>query len=252
MNNAEQLLATTVYLEACEGEESFSGTGFFCQFPMLNGRKVVALVSCRHLLESAKTIKFWIRLQAGGLPTDESYEIVMNLNGQAICHPDKEIDLAAVIIHHIDKHVEEQTGRKPFYRALSLEHIPKGLVWNDIYPGDDVLIIGCPGSLRDDFDSTPFIRRGTIANFSRHPNQRAFYVDAPIIAGSSGSPIILDSHISYDKVNPGYHLRSRSYFVGVITVSLEDDDADFHMGKAIKSDAVIELMSSLLMSYGLQ
>lgn len=249
MSNVDQVLASTVYLEAFDGQETFSGTGFFCAFPMPNDKSAIALVSCRHLLEDAEILSFWLPLKSGALPSDDMFEVKMSLNKKATLHPDPEIDLAAIVIHHIDEHVEKTCGRRPYYRSLTLSHVPKGNDWGDIYPGDDVLIIGCPGGLKDAFDKSPFVRKGSIANLRRRADQPRFFVDAPTLAGASGSPVIVDSHIAFDRANLFYELRTRFYLAGIIVSGLEAEGSDLHIGEAVKADTLPALFQALIAFY---
>ena len=97
LSNAEQMLFSTAYIEVLCEEGLSMGIGFFAQFEMPNGKNAVALVSCRHLLENAASVKFWSHIQGeGGRLSGRFVEATIKLEGRATLHPNPDIILPAL------------------------------------------------------------------------------------------------------------------------------------------------------------
>jgi hypothetical protein len=250
LSNAEQILYSTVFIETLYGDSRATGTAFFNQFTMPNGRSAVSLVSCRHVLEGAQAVRLWCPIQTeDGQPSDRHADITLRIDGKATVHPNPDIDLAGVIIHHIEK-APFLKGEKLFYRALSEALIPDHAQWENLSVADPILVPGCPAGLFEERDRTPFFRRGIIASLPRDSLRPHFYIDMPTIDGSSGSPVIIDSHFSYNRKGGGYELRSRFYLIGIVTDGLEvsghNGNQDLHFGKVVRANNLRQLNMAIL------
>lgn len=249
-SNIEQLLHSTVYVEVLDGDTRATGTAFFSEFKLPNARSVVVLVSCRHVFQNAQTVRYWIPIaDKGGLPSGRFADITIELDGKATLHPNPNIDLAGVVTHHVDDQPFLK-GEKLFYRTLPESIIPSASEWTDIGVGDNVYVPGCPQGLFDEVEHTPFVRGGIISNFPRDPSRPFFHIDIPTYDGSSGSPVIVDAHYSFNRGEGSYEIRNRFYLIGIVTDGLEVESekgrADLHFGKAVKSDRLRELHSAIL------
>ncbi len=250
LSNAEQILYSTVFVETIDGDSRATGTAFFHQFTMPNGRSAVSLVSCRHVLGGAQTLRFWCPIQrADGHPSDRHADIMFRLDRNVTTHPDSDIDLAGVIIHHIDN-APFLKGEKLFYRALSEALIPDHSQWEDLSVADPIFVPGCPAGLFEKQDRTPFFRSGIIASLPRDSLRPHFYIDMPTINGASGSPVIIDSHFSFNRAGGGYELRNRFYLIGIVTDGLEfthqNGNQDLHFGKVVRANNLRQLNAAIL------
>lgn len=253
LSNIEQLTFSTFRIEVETKNDTAFATCFFVQFKLPNGNNAVLAISSRHVLNGAINVRISIPVErCGGRLPEYFANITVKLNGKIICHPSPDIDLAGFIIHHIENS-DLPEGDKFYYRAISEINIPTFEDWDDINLGDEVFAIGCPHGLEDERNKRPLVRKGVIALLPKELERPFLYIDMPTHGGSSGSPVIIDSFFSYNRVNSSYELRSRFYLIGVISSGLELQDsdagtedkflADLHLGKLVRSDKINEMIN---------
>jgi hypothetical protein len=263
LSNTEQVAHSTFRIEVTTTTEVAVATGFLAEFTLPNGNKAVAMISSRHVLQGALKVRVWVPIEkrCGRLP-ERFADITIELDGKATFHPDLDVDLAGFIFHHIEKQVLP-SDEKLFYTAISTKSIPVLEEWSDISIGDDVFVVGCPEGLEDVRNRRPLVRKGIIASFPKELERPNFLIDVPTLTGSSGSPVIIDTHISFNRPKMEYELRSRFYLVGVVSDGLElqiesteeqgsQTLADLHLGKVVRSDKLLELIDSILFGYGIR
>ncbi len=144
-------------------------------------------------------------------------------------------------------------GRNYFIGTIPSSLIPIGPSWETVCIGDDIYVSGCPSGLHDSVNHSPFLRKGVVASFPRDGRSH-FFIDCPTIEGSSGSPVFIDSHVSFNRTLGQYDIGSRFFLVGVVTDGLEQmTDAgriDLHFGKAARSDTLPLLYKEILNTLG--
>ncbi len=263
LTNTEQIVYSTFRIEVETPEQRVVATGFFGQFKLQNGNSAIAFVSSRHVLEYAESVRLWIPVErTGGRLPERFADITIRLNSEVTCHPDPAVDLAGFIIHHVEKHFTSE-DEKLFYRAISEQQIPTLQDWDDVSVGDDIFVVGCPHGLEDERNKRPLVRKGVIATLGKETDRPNMLIDVPTLEGSSGSPVIIDTHFAFDRSLRKYELRSRFYLVGVVSAGLElqevEEDvehakllADLHLGRVVRSDKVAELYRAILDQYGLK
>jgi Trypsin-like peptidase domain len=256
LSNIEQATYSTFRIVVRNSQEYLQGTGFFGQFKLSSGENAIALVSARHVLEGAITVQLFIPVERfGGRLPERFADVTLTLNGNATIHPDSAIDLAGFIVHHVDNQPLPE-GERLFYRALSSEQIPSAEGWSDVSVGDEIYVLGCPHGIEDERNRRPIVRRGAIANLAKELERPSIIIDVPTLEGSSGSPVILDSHFSFNRQTARYDLRSRFYLIGVVTDGFEAHQmsdppptghlrADLHLGRVVRSDKLIELYKAI-------
>ena len=253
LSNAEQIIYATVYIEVQSPFGHAAGTGFFGAFRLPNGGNAIALVSCRHLLEGASSVRYWCNIASrDGCPSGRFADITVQLDGGATSHPDLNVDLSAFIVHHVENQAFLK-GERLFFRSIPDSLIPAESNWETVCIGDEIYVAGCPSEQRDSVDNSAFLRKGIIASLPRDGRSH-FFIDCPTIEGSSGSPIFIDSHVSFNRTKGQYEIGSRFFLVGVVTGGLEEitDDGriDLHFGKAARSDALPMLYKEILNNAG--
>ncbi len=246
LSNAEQLLYSAVKLEvATQDGNDVQGTGCLIRFELQNGKNAVALVSCRHVLEGASSVKLSINLEnEHGKPSGKFCYCNFDIEDGVSYHPDENIDLAGFIFHHVERRIQFNL----FYLPISEEYIPSGNFWANISVGDRVLVPGFPWGLEGDLDRTPFMRSGVISNRLHGNIDECFAIELSNMDGASGSPVIMDSFFSFDKINGSYNLTPRFLFLGIFVSGLTNDPSTplTHLGKVVKSDQLHRLLKQIL------
>jgi hypothetical protein len=98
---------------------------------------------------------------------------------------------------------------------------------------EDVLMVGYPVGIWDQYNNAPIFRKGITAT---HPaldyqGKKKFLIDAACFPGSSGSPVFIFNHGSYSDKKGGIVVGDRLYFLGIL-----------HAGPQYKADGNIEIV----------
>lgn len=195
-----KLLFTTIRIEAhlANGRSSV-GTGFFFLFDQDKESSVLVLVTNKHVIQSADEVTFWLHESNNqNEPIDSSVGISLRGSGKTrvsdwwIYHPADDVDLCAVPCAYLFSKAEEM-NKTIYLQALDEEQIPTEDVLNNLMPFEDILMIGSPIGLWDEFNNLPLVRRGITAShpaidFKGNPTG---VVDIAAFPGSSGSPILI-------------------------------------------------------------
>lgn len=212
------LSTTTIKIDASGSR----GTGFLFGFMIDKENLAPILVTNKHVLKDAKTIKLRISTSAqgdyetrGGIA---EYLIKSGLEQMIIEHPDPRIDLAAICVGPI---YNDLMGRKLFgYGNMFIEtDIITQTELNEISVADDILMVGYPIGLSDDKHNLPIVRRGIIASDPNLPfdGKEQFLIDCACFPGSSGSPVVTKEHFSLtDTTGQILASKKRSALIGIL------------------------------------
>jgi len=212
------LSTTTIKIDASGSR----GTGFLFGFMIDKENLAPILVTNKHVLEGAETVKLRISTSAqgdyetrGGIA---EYLIKSGLEQMIIEHPDPKIDLAAICIGPI---FNDLMSRKLFgYGNMFLEtDIITQTELNEISVADDILMVGYPIGLSDNKHNLPIVRRGIIASDPNLPfdGKEQFLIDCACFPGSSGSPIVTKEHFFLtDATGPILASKKRSALIGIL------------------------------------
>jgi Trypsin-like peptidase domain len=192
---SDELIHTTVRVEAWDATASHTGTAFFFNFEFGIDTVMPMLVTNRHVLAGMTRAALHLTYEDdAGNPIFGKHTrlIVQNLQARVLYHPDDGVDLALLMIADTIKD-NRQAGTPLHYRAASLEHIVIPVPYDSLTAIEEVLMIGYPNSLWDRVNNLPIVRRGITATpIARDYNGRPeFVIDAACFPGSSGSPIFL-------------------------------------------------------------
>lgn len=201
----EQLVHSTVRIETTLRSGCVScGTGFFMNFPGLEGQFVPAVATNKHVVAGAALGKFHLTLNKEGMPDLGNHrEIALdNFEARWIGHPDPNVDLAIFLVGPLINEIS-QAGLDPFYVSLPTDIIPKADERKTFSAMEDVVMIGYPSGIWDSINNLPVIRRGITAT---HPavswnGKPEFLTDIASFPGSSGSPVLLVNLNGYTDVN---------------------------------------------------
>lgn len=262
MSLSEQLTYSTVLINCEYNDGSFGrGTGFIIELCYNYDEKqcVPVLITNKHVIQdSIKTIFEFCKSDTSDNPIDtESIAIEYNSNGWKY-HPDVNVDLVCLPIAPILKYIE-QSCNKIFYSPLSSSIIPNNEILNRLTAIEDVIMIGYPKGISDQYNHKPVIRRGITATHPRNNYQgkKEILLDMACYPGSSGSPVFLLNEGTYSTEN-SIVMGTRLYLLGILYGGPQFDNRgilDFHaipnaptpiiqlpinLGIIIKSERILE------------
>jgi hypothetical protein len=201
----------------------------------------VFLVTNKHVLhpdpqlrKDATFIRMFLNIrEQDGSVRGSSFQFPLRDGGHRLWreHPDQNVDVLAVdVTSLINAHPAiENRGADFSYFAL-----PDVLKAEEITEGEDVLIIGYPLGLYHSRTHSPLVRQGIIATkigqriqvripqpsgVSRRVEIPGFLIDAAILPGSSGSPVVLKPVIGR-KVRDQIVIESvKPFLLGIVSAT---------------------------------
>ncbi len=221
------LIYSTVRIEAKGPAGISTGTAFGYQHVLQDG-VAPFLVTNKHVVEGASSGQFFFTRAAGNIPAegpafgdrlDVSYD---NFGNGWHGHPDPDVDIA---VFPTGKMLTDMVrdGMRPYFRPLHKGMIPTQEQLEECDVIEDILFIGYPNGIHDEYNLLPLVRHGItatppVANYIGSPQ---VLIDASVFPGSSGSPVFIwDADHSKKSKNYG---RPR-YLLGVLTASFYQTD----------------------------
>lgn len=270
----EQLCYNTVRIEAIDNNGHVSyGTGFIYQFDLEQGYLPV-IITNKHVVKNAKSISFVLREKdADDNPIDNSHTVINihNIQKDLKWHPDQNVDLCALRFAPVSQ-VARERGKKLFYITLDKNVLPTSQELDDLSAFEEILMIGYPISLWDNFNNMPILRKGSTAT---HPNmnyagRKEFMIDAACFPGSSGSPVYIYDKHSYSTRSGTTHMISTSRIkllgilyagpqysvngkIEIINIPTSQEltssvSVPTNLGFVIKSERILELLDLFVLS----
>ncbi|AZD34891.1 hypothetical protein C4K22_2138 [Pseudomonas chlororaphis subsp. aurantiaca] len=219
---AERLFFTTIRIDTITPEGGCgSGTGFFFEHDIGDGRKAPFIVTNKHVVLGQKSGQLAFLKHKDGNPSlGEGYNLhIGEQEWSAIWfgHPDPDIDIAVCALLPILEHLSKQ-GVEPYLLTVNSEMIPTEAQMSELDALESVTFVGYPNGIWDSKNLIPVARKGTTAtpaevDFEGTPR---FLIDASVFGGSSGSPVFLLNQGSFANKQGGLMAGNRLYFLGVI------------------------------------
>lgn len=223
---SEILLYTTVRIIGLSQNIPFSsGTGCFFNIKLDENNSIELILTNKHVIKDAQALSFFFhtaeQVDEEIVPTGEHLNITCNdFYNFWIPHPNPDVDLGALLFSPIRKQVMELLNKTIFYQALE-----ETLILNDkellehSTVAEEVLMIGYPIGILDEYNNFPIIRKGITAT---HPamdfnNKAMGVVDIACFPGSSGSPILISLEGSYPNKAGGLVLGNKLIFLGLLS-----------------------------------
>lgn len=193
----EGLNYSTIQIDIeCEDGSRGSGTGFFVNLEpdCETHRRMLALVTNKHVVRDAKRLTLVFTLQKGGVPqVGKKYRLSLDdFRPLWVFHPDEEVDLCALqmamAVAYAKITAKVDLMIKPFERS----QIADKRTLSEFVQTDDVFMIGYPCGIRDEVNNQPIFRRGSLATNPQYDfmGKPDFLIDMPVYPGSSGSPVV--------------------------------------------------------------
>jgi Trypsin-like peptidase domain len=255
---AENLLYSTVKLTTFDSNRQEStATGFFVNLAKDGDDSIPCIVTNRHVIEGAERVFIRFHVSDQNKPSGQSiaYGLKMTNLGY-VFHPDTDVDLCAfTIIDILERAVND--GKPIFRQVIPLSFIPPESDWEYFDALEDLVMVGCPNGISDEFNNLPIFRRGiTASSLSKNYNgKHEFLVDMACYPGSSGSPIfVYNTNGFLDRRQDAFAIdRQRLVFVGILYAGPQisnygrqvltqpksiEVDTMMHLGHAIRSTAL--------------
>lgn len=199
-----------------------SGTGFFYEHHLTDGRRVLFVVTNKHVVKDQEQglITFLMANKDAQPDLGRSFGMrVDDFERVWFGHPDSDIDIAICPALPLITAVRQESGGDVFLRAVGSELIPSTEELSQLDAIESVTFVGYPNGIWDAKNFLPVARRGTTASpisvdFGGTPR---FVIDASVFGGSSGSPVfILSSGMVSDRRGNTVTGGQRLLFVGVV------------------------------------
>ncbi|MBU7583232.1 MAG: trypsin-like peptidase domain-containing protein [Nostoc sp. TH1S01] len=219
---SEQLLFSTVRIavERLSGEKA-TGTGFFFDFPVDKHKSIPTIITNKHVITDAIKGSFQLHIanlnQESYIPSGHFFNVdIYEFEKRWIMHPCKDIDLCAMPIQPLINNVEAD-GKRVFRIPLTDNWIFSDSTLEELSAVEEILMIGYPNGLWDEFNNLPLIRRGTTAT---HPaidflGKSQMVIDAACFPGSSGSPVLIVNEGIVTKKS-GLYVEDRIILLGIL------------------------------------
>lgn len=220
MHITEQLLNGTIRIEAVNGNQTSTGTGFFFNFEDEKKNQIPVIITNKHVVFGSKDIKLFFKKVKNGEPDYGAPYIVTipNNSKTVIQHPNKDVDLVAIPTAHIYEELSKK-GIGIFYIATTEDGIPDDLTQKkELKSIENIWMIGYPNGLWDMKNNMPIVREGITATtpYMDYNGKREFLVDVAAFPGSSGSPIFFYRDFYTDKDDYRAKIGIKLYLLGVL------------------------------------
>lgn len=207
LKQGEMLCTTTIRIETFDADgKEFTGTGFYYSISDSPASPYIpAIITNRHLIEGMSEIKLVLTKadKIGNRINDHTKYTIANVLDGTIFHPNPDIDLCAITLNPILSDLQDRGVQIHTY-YVNKEIIPRTEDLAKLDSIEEILMIGYPNGIWDEYNNMPIVRKGITATHPRinYNNLPEFLIDAACFPGSSGSPIYyLDKSFQTELLN---------------------------------------------------
>lgn len=222
------LTRNTVRLAAGVAHDQLTstGTGFFYKIthPTSNLAKVLILTN-KHVVRNAAVVQFILSSAPAIADLDEQHQpknrvdhtVIWPLANNLIPHPDPETDLCAIDIT-IPYGKILQGDEQLRSMCIDSSWLPSKEDRAGLRDIEQVVVIGYPSGLWDEYNNMPIARRGTTAThpMAFYSGKRNFLVDVAAFQGSSGSPVFSYETPMYRLTDGTFSPGTKVNFIGIV------------------------------------
>lgn len=214
---SEKICYSTLRIEARLANGSTStGTGFLFNFQIDESLFIPTLVTNKHVIDGSNTTTIVVScINVSGQWANERVVIETPL---WLLHPDSDTDLCLLPMQPVYNLLMEK-GKRAYVAPLDETLIPSQSQIEELTAIEDIIMVGYPDGIWDQYNNQPIIRKGITAT---HPmndfnGKQEFLIDAACFPGSSGSPVLILNEGGYkDKRGNLNWGSSRVFFLGVM------------------------------------
>lgn len=216
---SELLTYSTIRIDTF-GENGGTGTGFFFNFckDLSENLDMLAIVTNWHVVKEVSLGELiFTKADVIGNPLDTEHinVVIENFESSWIRHPDLEVDLCILPL----KSIINKIPSKFYYGAYDLSHIPTDEEVENLCAIEEIIMIGYPDGIWDDYNNKPIVRKGITATSPRLPyrGENEFMIDMTCITGSSGSPILIFNTGQYlNRNDDHFFIKYRIILLGIL------------------------------------
>lgn len=202
-------------------DRNSTGTGFFYNFNYPNDTVIPVILTNKHVIENCNSIEIILSrndyFTSANKVVEKATFILEDIQNRVTDHPDKDIDLCAIIITDmLEDH--EKSSTEIEIEFLNDANLPNVDELENLKFVEEVIMIGYPNGISDSHNNFPVFRKGITAthpaiNFNGTPH---FLIDMTIIPGSSGSPVFLYNETGFTNKTGEFIIGGgRLMFLGV-------------------------------------
>lgn len=220
MSLSERLTYSTVLIKCKFSNGTLgTGTGFVIDLcpDKVSNTCIPVIITNNHVVAGATEIEFgFCKADDTGIPLDKEQIWLRCDLALWRHHPDSTVDLQCYPLAGWLKELTANNARV-FYIPLNTELIPSEKVISELSAMEDVVMIGYPRGISDEFNYKPVIRKGITATHPRNDYQgsKEILLDIPAYPGSSGSPVFILNQGSF-ATSDGIALGNRILLLGIL------------------------------------
>ena len=220
MSLSEMITYSTVLIK-CDYSNGTSGrgTGFIINLchNKAEGTFYPVLVTNNHVVNNSIRTEFqFCQADEEGRPLD-TIPYTINYTGNAwVHHPDPSVDLCVLFIGELLNELLNR-GDRIYYIPLETSLIPSPDKLAELLAIEDVIMVGYPIGLSDEYNHKPIIRRGITASHPKkdYQGKKETLLDMACYPGSSGSPVFILNQSSYS-TSTALTVGSRILLLGIL------------------------------------
>jgi V8-like Glu-specific endopeptidase len=224
-----------------ENEWGRGGTGFLIIRKMNDKQGKVFLITNKHVLHldpqmrrDASFLKMFVNVrEKDGAVHGTVFQFSLSEEGHRLWreHPTPDVDVLAIDVTAL---INSHPGLENKGADYSFFALPEVLKREEITEGEEVLVIGYPLGLYHSRTHSPLVRQGIIATKigerinirirqpsgeSRRVEIPGFLIDAAIVPGSSGSPVVLKPIVGRKVRDQIAMETAKPYLLGIVSAT---------------------------------
>lgn len=220
---SEQISYSVVRLECKINENNYSvGTGYVMEFLRNNENNTCkyVVITNKHVIENSIQITMYFNLCINGKPIDtEKRGIIISkdLYSQLIRNH-TETDLCAIDITPLILEWKNKYKTDLFILPIPMQIIPSQKVLEELKQIEEIVMVGYPIGLMDEYNNKPIFRKGITATHPKfnYNNKKEFLIDIACFHGSSGSPVFIINEGSYSDKHCNVTIGGRIILLGTV------------------------------------